>query len=332
MAKRQRVNSRNFIWYALPMMIFLGLSWLYEPWFYQRYIASDDLHNIRKRDFKVVGHKGASGYAPENTLASFQKAIDLGADMIEIDVHYTKDGEVVVFHDEEVSRTTNGQGLIHEFTLEEVKQLDAGSWFDPAYAGEEIPTLEETLDLIHGKLECIIDIKSKGHQYYDGFAARIIEIIEEKGAKDWCIVQAYDEQYLEDAFTADSLILASKGSFHPDSTIEMKKIMMGEEETHLLAFYINAKHFTDHRNMHEFYTTLNPHYTTLSQRRIFRFKARGYKVFTYVVNEREDMLKMLSMGVDGIITDFPDKMVRIKHQLDSIDRELRIEDEREKAL
>lgn len=319
MAKRQRVNSRNFIWYALPMMIFLGLMWLYEPWFYQRYIASDKLTSIRKRDFKIVGHKGAAGHAPENTLASFQKAIDLGADMIEIDVHFSKDGEVVVFHDEEVSRTTNGEGMIHEFTLEEIKQLDAGAWFSDEYSGEEVPTLEETLDLIHGKLECVIDIKSKGHDYYDGFAERIVEIINEKNAKDWCIVQAYDDLYLEDAYEADS-------------TIEMKKIMMGEEETHLLSFYLNAKHFTDHRNMHEFYSTLNPHFTTLSQRRIFRFKARGYKVFTYVVNEEQDMLKMLSMGVDGIITDFPDKMIKIKSQLDSIDREQRIEYEREHAL
>lgn len=308
MAKKAQVNSRNFIWYALPMMLFLGLSWLYEPWFYQRYIASESLYSIKKRDFKIVGHKGASGYAPENTLASFQKAMDLGADMIEIDVHYTKDGEVVVFHDEDVSRTTDGRGKIHEMTLAEVKELDAGSWFDTTFVDERIPTLAEAIDLIHGKMECIIDIKSRGHEYYHGFSERIVEIVDEKGAKDWCIIQAYDEQYLEDAYQADS-------------TIQLKKIMMGEDETHLLAFYINAKNFTDHRNMHEFYGTLNPHFTTLSQRRIFRFKARGYKVFTYVVNRRSDMLKMLNMGVDGIITDYPDRMVKIKEELAQIDLE-----------
>ncbi|MGL1887937.1 MAG: glycerophosphodiester phosphodiesterase family protein [Reichenbachiella sp.] len=302
------MNSRNFIWYALPMMLFLALMWLYEPWFYQRYVVSDDIEDIRKRNFKIVGHKGASGVAPENTLASFQKAIDLGADMIEIDVHYTKDGEVVVFHDETVDRTTNGTGMIHKMTLAEVKALDAGSWFGDhdQYRGEQIPTLQETIDLIHGKIELVIDIKSKGHLYYEGFSKRIVEIINEKGAKDWTVVQAYEEVYLEDAFEADS-------------TIQMKKIMMGEEETHLLAFYVNAKSFTDHRNKHEFYNTLNPHFTTLSQRRLFRFKARGYKVFTYVVNEREDMIKMLNMGVDGIITDYPDRMLEIKRELEAID-------------
>lgn len=301
------MNSRNFIWYALPMMIFLGLMWLYEPWFYQRYIASERLEKIKKRDFKIVGHKGAAGYAPENTLSSFQIAMDMGADMIEVDVHYTKDGEVVVFHDEEVSRTTNGAGRIHEMTLAEVKELDAGYWFSPKFEGEKVPTLAETIDLIHGKMELIIDIKSKGHGYYDGFAERIVEVIDEKGAMEWCIIQAYDEQYLEHAYEVDS-------------TIEMKKIMMGEDETHLLAFYINAKSFTDHRNMHEFYGTLNPHYKTLSQRRIFRFHARGYKVYTYVVNERSDMLKMLNMGVDGIITDYPDRIVKIREELEQLDR------------
>ena len=313
MAKKTQVNSRNFIWYALPMMLFLGLSWLYEPWFYQRYIASESLHSIKKRDWKIVGHKGASGYAPENTLTSFQMAMDMGADMIEIDVHYSKDGQIVVFHDEDVHRTgrIDGEpvyGKIHEMTLEEIKQLDVGSWFDTTFVDERVPTLEETIDLIHGKMECIIDIKSKGHEYYEGFAKHIVEIIDEKGAKDWCIIQAYDEAYLEEAY-------------EQDSTIQLKKIMMGEEETHLLAFYVNAKSFTDHRNMHEFYATLNPHYTTLSQRRIFRFKARGYKVYTYVVNDRSDMLKMLNMGVDGIITDYPDRLDKIRQELAQLDKE-----------
>ncbi|UXP32311.1 glycerophosphodiester phosphodiesterase family protein [Reichenbachiella agarivorans] len=310
------MNSRNFIWYAIPMMLFLALMWLFEPWFYQRYVVSDDIEDIKKRNFVIVGHKGASGVAPENTLAAFQKAIDMGADMVEIDVHYTKDGEVVVFHDEDVDRTTNGTGKVHKFTLAELKELDAGSWFGDheQYRGEKIPTLAETLDLIHGKVECVIDIKSKGHEYYDGFAERVVEIINEKGAKDWTVVQAYDESYLEEALETDS-------------TIRMKKIMMGEDETHLLAFYINAKTFTDHRGKHEFFGTLNPHFTSLSQRRLFRFKARGYKVFTYVVNERDDMIKMLNMGVDGIITDFPDRMVEIRKELEAIDREKAAEEE-----
>jgi glycerophosphoryl diester phosphodiesterase len=306
------MTSRNFIWYALPMMVFLSFMWLYEPWFYQRFIASEKIEKIKKRNFKIVGHKGAAGYAPENTLASIQIAMDLGADMIEIDVHYTKDGEVVVFHDETLERTTNGTGNVHEKTLAELKELDAGSWKSPAFEGEKIPTLGEVIDLIHGKMGCIIDIKTKGHGYYDGFAERIVEIIDDRDAMSWCIIQSYDEQYLEHAY-------------EKDSTIEIKKIMMGEDEAHLLSFYINAKSFTDHRNKHEFFSTLNPHFKSLSQRRIFRFHARGYKVYTYVVNERSDILKMLNMGVDGIITDYPDRVVEIREELEALDKELGIE-------
>ena len=306
------MNSKNFIWYALPMMGILLLMWLYEPWFYQRYIASTNIENIKKTDFKIIGHKGAAGYAPENTLASLQIAMDMGVDMIEIDVHMTKDGHVVVFHDEDVSRTTNGTGKIHELTLAEVKELDAGSWFSPEFAGERVPTLHEAIELVHGNADILIDIKSKGHEFYDNFAEVIVDIIDERqDNKEWCIVQSYEQEYLEHAYARDS-------------TIQMKKLMMGEDESMLFSFYLNSKSFMTNRNKHHFFETINPHYTTLSQRRIFRLHARGYNVHTYVVNEHDDMIKMLNMAVDGIITDYPDRLVKIREDIRKIhgDREV----------
>lgn len=305
------MNSKNFIWYALPMMGLLLLMWLYEPWFYQRYIASTKIENVKKKDFKIIGHKGAAGYAPENTLVSLQMALDMGVDMIEIDVHMTKDGEVVVFHDEDISRTTDGTGKIHELTLAEVKELDAGSWFNPKFAGEKVPTLREAFDLVHGKADILIDIKSKGHEFYENFAEIIVDIIDEKeDNKEWCIVQSYEQEYLEHAYARDS-------------TIQMKKLMMGEDESMLLSFYLNSKSFMTNRQKHHFFETINPHYSTLSQRRIFRLHAKGYKVHTYVVNEPKEMIKMLNMAVDGIITDFPDRLVKIREDIRKIhsDRE-----------
>jgi glycerophosphoryl diester phosphodiesterase len=300
------MNSKNFIWYALPMMGLLLVMWLYEPWFYQRYIASTNIENIKKKDFKIIGHKGAAGYAPENTLASLQVALDLGVDMIEIDVHMTKDEEVVVFHDEDISRTTNGTGKIHELTLAEVKELDAGSWFDAKFAGEQVPTLREAINLVHGKADILIDIKSKGHEFYDNFAEIIVDIIDEKeDNKEWCIVQSYEQEYLEHAYTRDS-------------TIKMKKLMMGEDESMLFSFYLNSKSFMTNRNKHQFFETINPHYSTLSQRRIFRLHAKGYKVHTYVVNEPIEMIKMLNMAVDGIITDYPDRLIKIRTDIRKI--------------
>src|SRR5688572_14064462 len=94
---------------------------------------------------QVVGHRGAMGYCPENTMASFQRALELGADWIEFDVHLTRDGGIAVIHDETVDRTTSGRGLVKEHTLAELRQLDAGAWFGAEFAGEPIPSLDDVL-------------------------------------------------------------------------------------------------------------------------------------------------------------------------------------------
>src|SRR5713226_3973035 len=94
----------------------------------------------------VIGHRGASGHAPENTLASFKKAVALGATFIETDLHLSRDARLVAIHDATVNRTTNGQGVVHDMTLAELRRLDAGSWFGSEFAGERIPMLEELLE------------------------------------------------------------------------------------------------------------------------------------------------------------------------------------------
>lgn len=107
----------------------------------------------------VIGHRGAPSRAPENTLASFRTALEIGVDGIELDVHLTKDGHLVVIHDADLKRTTSGQGLVHEHTLAELKRLDAGGWFGPAFAGERIPTFEEVLDLVDARVPLQVEIK-----------------------------------------------------------------------------------------------------------------------------------------------------------------------------
>ncbi|MEM3426627.1 MAG: glycerophosphodiester phosphodiesterase family protein, partial [Thermoproteota archaeon] len=97
-----------------------------------------------------IGHRGARFYEPENTLRSFRKALELGVDAVELDVRRTRDGELVVIHDAEVDRTTNGKGLVRELTLEEIRRLDAGK-------GEKIPTLEEALDFLDGRVKILIE-------------------------------------------------------------------------------------------------------------------------------------------------------------------------------
>src|ERR1043166_3256151 len=108
----------------------------------------------------VVGHRGAMGHCPENTMASFERGLELGADWIELDVHLTRDGGLAVMHDETVDRTTGGHGRVQDYTLAERKRLDAGAWFGPAYAGQRVPTLDEVLDWARGR-DAILDIEIK---------------------------------------------------------------------------------------------------------------------------------------------------------------------------
>ena len=111
----------------------------------------------------IIAHRGASGSAPENTLSAFVKAVEAGADMIELDVHQTKDGVVVCIHDEDLSRTTSGNGKVNKFTFNELQSFDAGIKFNEKFKGEKIPSLEEVLEQI--KLPLLIEIK-KGEGYY----------------------------------------------------------------------------------------------------------------------------------------------------------------------
>jgi len=108
----------------------------------------------------AVGHRGTVHLAPENTLAAFRKAIELGVDLVEIDVRETKDGHLVIMHDATVDRTTDGKGRVSDLTLEEIKRLDAGSWFSPKFAGERVPTLDEALSVIKGGALPDIDFKA----------------------------------------------------------------------------------------------------------------------------------------------------------------------------
>jgi len=110
----------------------------------------------------AIAHRGFSKAAPENTLAAYRKAIELRPDFMECDVRRTKDGQLIVIHDKTVDRTTNGKGLVADMTMAELRQLDAGSWVGPEFAGEKLPTFEEVLDLAKGQTVLVIEIKEAG--------------------------------------------------------------------------------------------------------------------------------------------------------------------------
>ena len=139
---------------------------------------------IPNRDILLIGHRGALLAAPENTLPSFDKAIELGFDMVEMDVRSTKDGVPVVFHDKTVERTTNGTGELEALTWEEVQQLDAGSWFDPAFAGTRVPSLEEALAHLQGRICIMWDTKGKP-------TAEMVRLFKKYGFDRDCLLATY---------------------------------------------------------------------------------------------------------------------------------------------
>tara|TARA_B110000438_G_scaffold261674_1_gene272511 strand:- start:1141 stop:2037 length:897 start_codon:yes stop_codon:yes gene_type:complete len=297
--------TSKFILYSSPLLLLFAGITIMEPWLYRNLLTSDAIENIQQKDFKIIAHKGASGIAPENTLASFQAALDIGVDIIELDVRQTKDEEIIVFHDQFLDRTTNGMGNVHEYTLEQLKQLDAGSWFSSKFSDQKIPTLKEVLDLVDGRCQVLIEIKHMDHPHYHDFSDKLVDVIRlEENGFDWVFLQSYEDKYLEEAQIYDD-------------RIQINKMLIGEDSTPLLAFYIETKLKLGHGDSKGNLKTLNPEFKTLSPRRIFRMHSRGFKVFTYSVNTREDMIKMLNMGVDGIITDFPSELVKIRKAINS---------------
>ncbi len=145
-----------------------------------------------------VGHRGAKGHAPENTLSSFTIAVGMGVDVIETDVHLTKDGVPVLIHDHTVQRTTDGHGYVKDMTLAELKKLDAGRWYAAQFAGERIPTLEELLAWARGRVAVALEIKN-GPIYYPGIAEKIIAALDRHDMTRQAILISFDHRVVREA-------------------------------------------------------------------------------------------------------------------------------------
>jgi glycerophosphoryl diester phosphodiesterase len=152
--------------------------------------------SLERNRVQILAHRGASAYAPENTLAAFRLAIEQGADWLELDVQQTGDGHLVVFHDLRVERTTNGRGALRDLTLEQVRQLDAGSWFGPRFAGERVPTFEEVVALAR-EAGVRIFPEVKDPRFYPGIEERVAATLRAYEYEDRTIVQSFDAGSLE---------------------------------------------------------------------------------------------------------------------------------------
>lgn len=222
-----------------------------------------------------IGHRGAKGHAPENTLISFQTAMDMGVDGIEIDVHLTSDNHLVVIHDDTLDRTTSGTGLINSFTLSELKALRIDNL-------HEIPTLEEVLDLIDKKIFINIELKGKNT------AKPVVDVIESYlNDKKWNY-----NHFLVSSF--DWIALQEVRSLNPN-------VAIGVLTQTDLGLAIGFADCIQAKSIHPYFHLLTRENTALMQQKRFQ-------VFPWTVNELEDIQKIKYFQVDGIISDFPDRL------------------------
>jgi glycerophosphoryl diester phosphodiesterase len=234
----------------------------------------------------VTAHRGFSGQAPENTPAAFQAAIEIGADMVELDVHLTRNNEVVVIHDDTLERTTNGKGNVAEKTLAELKTLDAGSWFNSHFAGERIQTLAEVLDIARNRILVNIELK-KGKNFpytMEELADRTLAVVEKAGMTGQVLFSSFDPAAVNR--------IKKKAPLLPIALIVDKPWEKPEDPGDGTR-----------------YPTLNCRTTVLNEGNIRRAHTAGIRVHVWTVNTREAMEKFLSLDVDGIITNHPDILI-----------------------
>lgn len=230
----------------------------------------------------IFAHRGASTYAPENTLSALKKAIDIGVDGIEIDVQLTKDEVVVAIHDPLVDRTSDGKGSISSLTLLEAKKLDFGGWFSNDYKGEKIPTLKQILQLLDG-WQGILNIElKKGHlQDTTKLAKGVLKLLYSYNYLKQTIISSFDQPSL----------IAFKG-LEPKAKI-CPLYGLGLKEPWIYA-----------TNIHAF--AIHPPYQALTAEIVENCHSKDIKVNVFTVNQSVEIKTMIELGVDGIITDVPD--------------------------
>ena len=225
---------------------------------------------------EVVAHRGYSSVFPENTLASFAGAMDIGADYIELDVQLSKDRQVVVFHDNDLKRITGVKGAVSDYTLEELSALDAGSWFSPSFAGERIPTLKEALELI-GTSECKVYLELKDIGEAEGFEEAVLEVVQQCNMKDKCVFASFRYNYLKHFKELDSDLQTLYNTYSGKTTLseEFPADYYGLYTESVRPDTVSAIHMA------------------------------GRKAFVWTVNTPEGMQNVQAMGVDGIVTNYP---------------------------
>lgn len=238
----------------------------------------------------VIGHRGAMGYAPENTLLSFEEAIRRGADLIEMDVQLTADNEVVVMHDTSVDRTTDGTGLVRDLPLKKIKSFDAGAWFGPDCAKQYVPSLSEVIDRFRKRMSTkqhlvglIVELKTlRGSG--GSLADAVVALLQREDFLDRCCIISFDAVALQEVRAAHKSV--PTGLLFSEDTEEGRLVQ---------AKAIGAQ-------------AIFPRKTWVSAQGVVAAHKAGLAVSTWTANTKNEMKRMVTCGVDAIATNFPDRL------------------------
>jgi len=241
-----------------------------------------DLRKLKRPG--IIAHRGYRAKYPENTLTAFRAALDASVDMIELDVLLSKDRKMVVIHDPALERTTNGKGPVGERTVAELKELDAGSWFDPQFAGERVPTLEDVLDLVDGQVPVNIEIKRAAYEPEappDAIEKQVVDLVRRKRMTNLVLISSFEWRVLQNVSESEDAPATALLSRYPD------------EDNHLEVC----------RKLRAF--SWHPSFLEVKREHVAEMHEAGIMVFPYNADTREDVQRMLDLEVDGVITSDP---------------------------
>jgi glycerophosphoryl diester phosphodiesterase len=236
----------------------------------------------------VVAHRGASGHAPENTMAAFQSAVAMGARFIETDLQLTRDARVIAIHDSTLDRTTNGHGQVHSHTLEEIRALDAGAWFGSratvSYAGERVPILDEILSYSRDHdINFYLEIKA-GSAW--GLEHAVVAAVRNAEASARVVILSFDPSTLDSVYRLDETMMTGFLCEHPSNDLVERAVRVGARQ-------------------------LAPRGDLITPALVKKAHEAGLQVVAWTINEPEQMRRLMDAGVNGIMTDYPDLLVQV---------------------
>ncbi|OHO70419.1 glycerophosphodiester phosphodiesterase [Staphylococcus sp. HMSC036D05] len=241
------------------------------------------------QSFQIVAHRGLPEDYPENTLIAYKHALMLHIDMLEIDVHYTKDKQLVVIHDDTIDRTSNGKGKVIDYTLDELREFDFGAYRGDKFKGERIPTLDEVLDLVdHFSKTLLLEIKKPSQ--YPGIEEMIVEKLKERGMpKHKVILQSFDFDCVKKL---------------ADMNLEFELgVLLSKKQ-----YWYKLPNFKEIAKVADY---ANPNYALVTKRFMKHAHEEMLKVLPYTVNESKAVKKLIDVEVDGVISDIPEDIFKL---------------------